>query len=122
MSPVSRIFAPAPGGDLLDRGQVGGRHHRRLVDHEQVTGPHRQVPAGLVAVLDPAQEVGEVVAVGEPLGGQVCAAFVEVVSPITRPDAGVPPGLGRARRPSASSRCRPAPTRMSIARPEVSTP
>ena len=26
-----------PGGDVLDRGQVRGRHHRCLVDHQQVT-------------------------------------------------------------------------------------
>ncbi len=59
-----------PGGDLLHGRQVGGRHHGRLVNDEQVTGPDRQVPAGGVAVFDLAQEVSDVMALSQSLAGE----------------------------------------------------
>ena len=50
----------AAAGYLGDPQRVLGGHLRGLVDHQDVAGVDRHVPAGLVRVLDLAQELGDV--------------------------------------------------------------
>jgi hypothetical protein len=83
-----------PGGDRLDRGQVVSGHHRRLVDNQQVTRPDRKMAAGLIAVLDPAQEGREVVTLGEAFGGERMSRVRGRGQADDVTDTGVSPGLG----------------------------
>jgi hypothetical protein len=112
---------PDAGRDRLDGGQVAGRDHRRLVDHEQITRPHRQVAAGPVAVLDPAEEDGEVAAVRQSLGRESVRRARRGGQPDHAADPGAPPGSAQDRDGTRLPRA-DGPIRMSTARPEVRMP
>ena len=83
VSPVRTIRAPAGAGHGLDRGQVRGGHLGRLVDDQHVIPGYPHSAPGS-AVLQAAEELGDVVRLGQAFGRQAVAAH----------DAG---GVGRER-------------------------
>jgi hypothetical protein len=83
-----------PGGDGLDGGQVGGGHHRCLVDDQQITRPHWHVSAAGRPVAGPAQEPGQVVALGQAFGGERVGGVGGHGQPDDPAGPGLVPGLG----------------------------
>ena len=68
---VAHRLRPGPGllEDLPEPQQVGGGELAGLVEDQDVIGVYRHVPAGPVGVLDPAEELREVVGLGNALVG-----------------------------------------------------
>jgi hypothetical protein len=60
---------PRPGlpGRFADHGQVGGAELAGLIQHEHVVAVQRDGPAQLVGPFDLAEELGDVVALGQAL-------------------------------------------------------
>ena len=67
MSPVAMIRAPACRAASRDHGQVGGAELAGLVQDEHVVLVQRDGPAQLVGAFDLAEELGDVVALGQAL-------------------------------------------------------
>ena len=116
----------APAGYLHDPQRVLGGHLGGLVDHQDVARVDLHVPAGLVRVLDLAEELGDVPGI---IGAPACsassamtrAALVLAVRPMTRP----PVSAAQIRANAAMTWVLPVPagaTRQLISRAEVSRP
>ena len=67
VSPVAVIRAPACRAASLDHGQVGGAELAGLIQHEHVVLVQRDGPAQLVGAFGLAEELGDVVALGQAL-------------------------------------------------------